>query len=141
MDWTWRQRLRFFLTGALLTALATLAPVAHTIWYWLANWNDTPFDKKYLWQLAVSCAAVPVYQYYREHVALLKPPPGLILPPEFAPTLKSKSVAVESQVVQTASGQPMLVTETTTKEKKSQPIELTGDTPLNPPADTKKTDV
>ena len=132
MDLTWRQRLRFFLTGAMLTALAALAPVVHTIWYWLANWDDTPFDRKYLWQLAVSCAAVPVYQYYREHKALLKLPPGLIVPPEFAPTLKSKSVATESEIVQTPSGQPMLVTETTTKEKRSTPIEIPPDPPKEP---------
>lgn len=121
-DWTWQQRLRFFIIGLSFSAFAPLAPMVVCIWWDVAHWDEAIEWKKY-GMAALTAMAQPAVQYWREKKALLKLPPGLVLPPEFQPSMQSKSIEVDTKIAQTTSGQPVLQTTKTTIEKDTHSID------------------
>lgn len=81
MNYTWKQRLRFFAIGAARCGLKA-ACVALVPLFW-GTWahNRTNWDEALL--AALGAFLLAVRSYYLEHKALLRLPPGLEIPPEF----------------------------------------------------------
>lgn len=86
---TWKQSLKFFMLGLWWAVAASLLPVGVTLWDAINNW-DSPIDWKQLIRLTIACAGPAAWGYWSKHKALLRLPPNLVIPPEFAPAAGGK---------------------------------------------------
>ena len=84
-EYTWSQRLRFFSLGLTWAVLLTMGPVAVTIWDMIQHYSD-PVDWWQVGKLALASALPAAAAYWQKHKALLRVPPGLVIPDEFHPT-------------------------------------------------------
>ena len=89
-NYTWQQSLRFFCIGALWAMLTATLPV---VWAAYHNWKNyaDPIDWDLLRDIAVASAVPALVSYGKAHRNLLKIPPFLELPPEFAPNTTEES--------------------------------------------------
>ena len=84
-EYTWGQRLRFFSLGLTWAVLLTMGPVAVTLWDMTQNYSD-PVDWRQVEKLGLASAVPAGLAYWQKHKALLRVPPGLVIPDEFHPT-------------------------------------------------------
>lgn len=114
--YTWGQTWRFFLIGLTYAIGYSLIPISVMLWHNYENYSD-PIDWGLTWKVALAMCGREAYGYYREHKALLKPPPWFDIPPEFQPVIKKVEHTVQKTTPATSDA-PKIVE--TTKESHSE---------------------